>query len=143
MAGGDAHVAAAIETEDRAAVMDSMILCKFLRGVFEEPYPEWAHLLSAVSGWDVDGDELEATARRVVLAKRAFNAREGWTRADDTLPDRFLSESLPLGSGREAALTSERLESMIRAYYAARGLTDDGLPNADQLADLQLEALVH
>ncbi len=32
--GGDAHVAAAIETEDRAAIMDSLILCKFLRGVF-------------------------------------------------------------------------------------------------------------
>ena len=35
--GGAAHVAAAIETEDRAAVMDSLILCKFLRGVFTEP----------------------------------------------------------------------------------------------------------
>ena len=34
--GGPAHVAAAVETEDRAAVMDSMILCKFLRGVFTE-----------------------------------------------------------------------------------------------------------
>ncbi len=56
--GGDAHVAAAIETEDRAAVMDSLILCKFLRGVFTEPFAEWAALLSAVTGWDVDGAEL-------------------------------------------------------------------------------------
>ena len=40
--GGDAHVAAAIETEDRAAAMDSLILCKFLRGVFEDPWEEWA-----------------------------------------------------------------------------------------------------
>src|SRR6202161_2573579 len=31
--GGDAHVAAAIETEDRAAVMESMVLCKVLRRV--------------------------------------------------------------------------------------------------------------
>ncbi|MEA2284351.1 MAG: aldehyde:ferredoxin oxidoreductase [Solirubrobacteraceae bacterium] len=142
LAGGDAHVAAAIETEDRAAVMDSMILCKFLRGVFTEPYPEWARLLSAVTGWDVDGAELEATARRIVLAKRAFNAREGWTRADDTLPDRFLSETLEVASGREAALTSERLHSMIHAYYAARGLSSDGLPSEAQLAELRLDALV-
>ena len=42
LAGGDAHVAAAIETEDRAAAMDSLILCKFLRGVFTEPWEEWA-----------------------------------------------------------------------------------------------------
>ena len=58
--GGDAHVAAAIETEDRAAVMDSMILCKFLRGVFTDPFEEWAALLSGVTGWDLTGGELRA-----------------------------------------------------------------------------------
>ena len=41
-AGGEAHVLAAVDTEDRAAVMDSMILCKFLRGVFTDPFREWA-----------------------------------------------------------------------------------------------------
>src|ERR671928_206585 len=94
VAGGAAHAVAAIETEDRAAVMDSLILCKFLRGVFAEPFDEWAELLRAVTGWDVDGAELHATARRIVLAKRAFNAREGATRDDDWLPERFLSEEL-------------------------------------------------
>jgi aldehyde:ferredoxin oxidoreductase len=142
LAGGDAHVAAAIETEDRAAVMDSLILCKFLRGVFTEPYPEWARLLSAVSGWDVDAEELEATAKRITLAKRAFNAREGWTRADDGLPERFLSEPLEVASGRAASLTPERLDAMIQGYYAARGLDAAGMPRDEQLADLRLEALV-
>src|SRR5919206_1516675 len=126
LAGGDAHVAAAVETEDRAAVMDSLILCKFLRGVFTDPYPEWARLLGAVTGWDVDGDELQATARRIVLAKRAFNAREGATSADDWLPERFLSEALTVPSGRAAALTPERLRAMIDDYYAARGLDAEG-----------------
>ena len=100
--GGSPHVAAAIETEDRAAVMDSLILCKFLRGVFEDPFPEWARLLEQRHRLGRDGDELAATARRIVLAKRAFNVREGWTRADDALPDRFLDESLEVGSGRSA-----------------------------------------
>ena len=138
LAGGEPHVAAAIETEDRAAVMDSLILCKFLRGVFTEPYAEWARLLSAVSGWDVDAAELEATAKRITLAKRAFNAREGWTRADDGLPERFLTESLEVASGRAAALTSERLDAMIGGYYAARGLDEEGRPTAAQLADLRV-----
>ena len=143
LAGGAAHVAAAIETEDRAAVMDSLILCKFLRGVFEEPFEEWAGLLRAVTGWDVDGDELRDTARRIVLAKRAFNAREGATTADDWLPERFLSEELTVGSGRSAALTPERLRAMIDAYYAQRGLDAEGrIPPAD-LDDLQLDIFVH
>ncbi len=122
--------------------MDSLILCKFLRGVFEDPYAEWAGLLAAVSGWDVDAAELEATARRIVLAKRAFNVREGWTRADDDLPERLLSEPLQLASGREAALSRERLDAMIEAYYAARGLETSGLLTNEQTADLRLEALV-
>jgi aldehyde:ferredoxin oxidoreductase len=136
--GGDAHVAAAVETEDRAAIMDSLILCKFLRGVFTEPFEEWAGLLSSVTGWDVDGAELRRTARRIVLAKRVYNIREGWRPADDWLPERLLSEPLRLASGREAGLTPVRLQAMIDAYYTARGLDDQGQPGQDQLTDLRL-----
>jgi aldehyde:ferredoxin oxidoreductase len=141
LAGGEAQAAAAIMTEDRAAVMDSLILCKFLRGVFADPFLEWAALLSAVTGWDVDADELQGTAVRIVLAKRLFNLREGWTRAEDWLPDRFLGETLELESGRHASLTPDRLHAMIDAYYEGRGLDRDGLPGADQLEALGLHVL--
>jgi aldehyde:ferredoxin oxidoreductase len=141
LAGGEAQAAAAIMTEDRAAVMDSLILCKFLRGVFADPFSEWAGLLSAVTGWDVDADELQGTAVRIVLAKRLFNLREGWTRAEDWLPDRFLGETLELESGRHASLTPDRLRTMIDAYYEGRGLDRDGLPDADQLEALGLHVL--
>jgi aldehyde:ferredoxin oxidoreductase len=127
--GGDAHVAAAIETEDRAAVMDSMILCKFLRGVFTDPFAEWAALLCGVTGWDVTGAELHETARRIVMAKRLYNIREGWQPEDDWLPPRLLNEPLTLPSGREARLTPERLRAMIDSYYQARGLDPDGRPD--------------
>jgi aldehyde:ferredoxin oxidoreductase len=136
--GGDAHVAAAIETEDRAAVMDSLILCKFLRGVFTDPFPEWAALLSGVTGWDVTGDELHETARRIVMAKRAYNIREGWQPEDDWLPERLLNEPLTLPSGRVATLTAERLRTMIDAYYSMRGLDGDGHPAPAALPGLLL-----
>jgi aldehyde:ferredoxin oxidoreductase len=138
LAGGPEHVTAAIETEDRAAVMDSLILCKFLRGVFTEPFGEWAALLSAVTGWDTDGAELRQTARRIVLAKRVYNIREGWRPQDDWLPERLLSEPVPLASGRVATLTPERLRSMIDGYYAGRGLDREGRPDPASLADLRL-----
>src|ERR687894_1814384 len=120
--GGEAHVAAAIETEDRAAAMDSLILCKFLRGVFHDPWEEWAALLAPVTGWDVDAAELRDTARAIVASKHAFNRREGWTREEDTLPGRLLDVPLTLPSGREAALSRERLDAMVDAYHRARGL---------------------
>jgi aldehyde:ferredoxin oxidoreductase len=143
LSGGSAHVAAAVETEDRAAIMDSLILCKFLRGVFAEPFDEWAGLLRAVTGWDVDADELRATARRIVIAKRAFNAREGATSADDWLPQRFLSEELTVVSGRTAALSPARLRAMIDDYYAARGLDSEGRVQRADMDDLRLGMLVH
>jgi aldehyde:ferredoxin oxidoreductase len=139
LAGGPAHVAAAVGTEDRAAVMDSMILCKFLRGVFDDPFAEWAALVAAVTGWDVDAAELHATARRIVLAKRVFNLREGATAADDTLPRRLLETPLELGSGRTAALTEDRLRAMVASYYAARGWDAEGRPGREDLAGLGLD----
>ena len=132
--GGPAHVAAAVETEDRAAVVDSMILCKFLRGVFvddddpDAPWGEWARLLSLVTGWDLHATELRETAQRIVLAKREYNLREGWRPEDDWLPPRLLSESIELPSGRTARLTPERLRAMVDGYWSARGLDSHGRP---------------
>jgi aldehyde:ferredoxin oxidoreductase len=116
----------AVDTEDRAALIDSLILCKFLRGVFADLFEESAELLRAVTGWDVSGTELRQTARRIVTAKKLFNLREGWTAAEDTLPKRFLSEDLPAGSGPGAVLPAERLREMVAAYYRERGWTADG-----------------
>jgi aldehyde:ferredoxin oxidoreductase len=133
LAGGTPHVVAAIATEDRAAVMDSMILCKFLRGVFHDPFTEWAALLAPVTGWDVDAAELHATATRIVDAKRAFNLAHGATAADDTLPTRLLETPLTVGSGRVASLTADRLAGMVLAYYTARGWDAEGRPPGNVL----------
>lgn len=129
---GDAGAGAlAAETEDRAALIDSLILCKFLRGVFDDLFVETAELLAAVTGWDLTGEELRETARRIVALRKAYNIRAGWTPADDTLPDRFLDEALVEGASSGARLSRERLSEMIVGYNQARGWTDDGhLPDA-------------
>jgi aldehyde:ferredoxin oxidoreductase len=57
-----------------------------------------------------------------VSAKHAYNRREGWTRAEDTLPARLLDVPLTLPSGREAVLSRERLDAMVDGYHRARGL---------------------
>ena len=109
----------AIDTEDRAALMDSLILCKFLRGVFTDFYGEAAGMLEAVTGWDVTADELRETARRIVAAKRQVNLLAGWTPDEDTLPERFLGA--PLASDPAALLTRERLQELVVEYHRQRG----------------------
>jgi aldehyde:ferredoxin oxidoreductase len=132
----------AVETEDRAALLDSLILCKFLRGIFADLFAESADLLARVTGWEVTGDELRETARRIVTAKKLFNIREGWTRAEDTLPSRFTSERLAFGVSAGATLPRERLDQMIAAYYAARGWNSDGAVPERLIAELSLEDLL-
>jgi aldehyde:ferredoxin oxidoreductase len=132
----------AVETEDRAALLDSLILCKFLRGVFGDLFAESADLLARVTGWDVTGDELRTTARRIVTAKKLFNVREGWTDAEDTLPKRFLSEGLSASGNGEARLRQQDLQAMIQAYYAARGWDRRGWPLPRTTDELGLSSLV-
>jgi aldehyde:ferredoxin oxidoreductase len=131
----------AVETEDRAALMDSLILCKFLRGVFGDLFSEGAALLARVTGWDVTAEELRQVARRIVTAKKLYNMREGWTAAEDTLPQRFLATGLVNGAAT-ATLPSERLRDMIQAYYAARGWDKDGVVSPHVVETLQLEDMV-
>jgi aldehyde:ferredoxin oxidoreductase len=109
----------AIDTEDKAALMDSLIICKFLRGVFEDFHAEAADMLRSVTGWDVSSGELRETARRIVSAKRQFNLLAGWTPAEDTLPERFLNTPLP--NDPQASLSRERLDALVAEYHRQRG----------------------
>jgi aldehyde:ferredoxin oxidoreductase len=102
-----------VEIENRAAAMDSLILCKFLRGVFPDFFSGTRELLRLVTGMDVD---LREAGARVCDLRRRHNELCGWTRADDTLPDRLLAPPL----------TRERLDGMIGAYYRARGWSAEG-----------------
>lgn len=109
----------AIATEDQAALMDSLIACKFLRGIFEDFYAEAADMLHKVTGWEVTAGELHETAKRIVSARRQFNLLAGWTRAEDTLPERFLTTPLP--NDPAASLSRERLDGLVAEYHRQRG----------------------
>ena len=150
--GADRHAAddtkapAAVRTEDRAAILDSLIVCKFLRGVFTDLEAEGAQMLAAVTGWDVDADELRTTAARIVTLKKLFNVREGWTRDEDTLPARFLQEPLESPEisrlqGDGVSLSRQELDRMIRGYYRARGWADDGSVPRERVTALGLGGL--
>jgi len=135
--GGSGSALAAIETEDRAAVMDSLILCKFLRGVFTDFYGEAAQMLSVVTGWPFSALELETVAKRVVNARKCLNQRAGWTACEDTLPSRLLTESPPRFGA--SFLSRARLQTMIAAYYRERGWTEQGRVPERLRAELGLE----
>ena len=115
---------AAIETENRAAIMDSLIMCKFLRGALVDFYEESAHMLNLVTGWSVTKHELIHIANKIIDAKKAFNIAAGWTDAEDTLPERFFSA--PLSDDPSARLSRESLDKARQEYYRQRGWSIKG-----------------
>ena len=128
----------AAESEDFAAVLDSLIWCKFLRRAFADFYGESAQVYAQVTGWPMTADELRRAGERINNLKKLFNLREGWTRSDDTLPPRVLQETLPDGVAAGTGLTQQELDYMIAGYYQARGWTAEGLIPAEKLEELGL-----
>ena len=125
-------------SEDFAAVLDSLIICKFLRKCFNDFYRETAEILSRVTGWTCSEAELRLIGERIHTAKKLFNIREGWQLNDDWLPPRLLSETLPTGVAQGVGLNSAELRQMIQSYFHARGWEENGLVPEKKLRELEL-----
>jgi aldehyde:ferredoxin oxidoreductase len=127
------------EKEDFAAVLDSLIICKFIRKCFDNFYEEAAYLYSQVTGLDMSASELIKTGERINNIKKAFNIREGWKREDDWLPPRVFEDPIPSGDGKGTVVTKEELNIMIGSYYKSRGWTDKGQISGKKLGELALK----
>lgn len=139
----DARGSITADGEDFSTVLDSLIWCKFLRKAFDDLYEESAEILGHITGWDMSARELQIAGERVNNLKKAFNIREGWTREDDTLPDRTLDETLPTGIVKGVGLSKKELNMMVQGYYRARGWNDDGTIPEGKIQELQLEGVIY
>lgn len=131
----------AMEYEDLAAVLDCLMICKFIRGCFSDFHQEAVEFYRLATGLELTTDELRQVGERVTNLKKHFNIREGWSKEDDWLPARILEEPLPDGRSQGTKLTVEELRLMIDDYYEARGWTDGGLIPRQKLVELGLEDL--
>jgi len=127
------------EKEDFAAVLDSLIICKFIRKCFGDFYTEAANLYKQATGLDMTPAELKAAGERINNIKKAFNIREGWKPGDDWLAPRLFSDPITEGEGKGTVLTEAELSLMIDDYYQARGWTAEGLIPEEKLQALGIE----
>ena len=135
----------AARSEEYAAVYDTLPLCKFIRRCFTGKadragaWPAIAKLINATTGWDFDYDAVDLIGVRAHTIKKAFNIREGWTRADDHLPYRWQHEPLKEGASAGYVVTEEELEYLKDIYYEAKGWTSEGLIPKAKLIELGME----
>ena len=138
MRGDSGRGAVVAASEDFAAVLDSLIVCKFLRKCFTDFYAEAAEILARVTGWEYTGAELRHAGERIHTLKKLFNIREGWRPDSDWLPERLLGENLPTGVARGVGLSPDELEEMIRGYYQAREWDENGFVPERKLEQLEI-----
>jgi aldehyde:ferredoxin oxidoreductase len=106
---------------------------------------DMAELLAAVTGWNTSAYEIMRFGERRLHLMRVYNLREGLTAADDTLPNRFIDESIHMPGQRwhGVSLDRERFTAAIQTYYRMMGWDQVGRPLYETLLDHHLDWVVH
>jgi aldehyde:ferredoxin oxidoreductase len=122
--------------QDICCAVDSLGICKFMVFWGKLPLRILVEYYNAITGWDITFEDLMKAGERIWNLQRAFNIRMGTSRKDDTLPDRFLKESVNEGPAKGQIV---ELETMLAEFYNERGLDQNGKPSKDKLLELGLD----
>ena len=137
------RIGAMVDLEDQAAVIDSLILCKFVRRAIGDLYADGAAMLTALTGIEFTAQGLRNSGREIHHLKKLFNQNQGWDATEDTLPARFFSNGKPdatQGEGSSEGSSPPGIDPAVfpvaRAeYYACRGWDTQGryVPSAEMM----------
>jgi len=124
----------AYDMQNYMSIFNPMGLCKFLflAGVGPIQISGWVR---AVTGWDVEAEDMMALGERLFNLKRMYNVRLGISRKDDVLPPRLLAHPRPSGKSRGSL---PHIGKMLDEYYGFRGWSEEGIPTREKLKKLGL-----
>ena len=105
------------------AIKFSLCICDFWGTI---SYDIMAELLTLVTGREWTAEEMGEVGRRVLNIGRAFNQREGFNRAHDTVPKRVVKDALKSGPAAGQVIPPEAFEDMLNQYYEVMGWNEDG-----------------
>jgi aldehyde:ferredoxin oxidoreductase len=128
----------------RTSTLDCAPMCGFLldMAVPATACQNTAALMESVTGLVFTPEEVQQVGERVNTIAKAFNVREGFSRADDTLPERLMTEPLKGGASKGQYISQQDLDAMLDEYYSERGWDKKtGVPTRAKLRDLGLEPI--
>ena len=129
-----------VDQENALTFFDLAGCCKFMGMLLKAE--EWVDLVAMATGWEFDVNDFRTTGERVYNLMRAFNVREGITRADDSLPARLHEEPLPEGPAEGQVLSLDKFNNYLDAYYGFRGWDKaTGIPTREKLEALGLSSV--
>ncbi|MCX6100477.1 MAG: aldehyde ferredoxin oxidoreductase family protein [Candidatus Bipolaricaulota bacterium] len=128
--------------EEIYAVTDCLGICAFTDtwSYTRVNFENMAAMFAAATRIPLTADEARGIGERIITLERLFNLREGLTRDQlDVLPERMVSEPSPTLRSGARTLTQEKLDGMLREYYALRKWNPKtGVPLRETLARLDL-----
>lgn len=127
----EGKAAVCVEDQTRTSIKWSMVFCDF----YSVNFANMAKYYTAVTGVPSSEEHMRAVGRRIWNLTRAFNVREGFSKKDDTLPERMAKEPLPDGKPRGKAVAPEAFEKMLTEYYKLWNWDEQGRPTKKSLAD--------
>ena len=92
-------------------------------------------IVRSVTGWRTSLFELLKAGERGITMARAFNCREGFSSAHDTLPERFF-EPIREGNLKGHMIDRQQFEEAKRLYYGMMGWDKNGVPTQAKLEEL-------
>ena len=119
-------------------VSDCPTVCAF---VFDIATPDTglqnvAGMVSAATGLKYAPEDVQKIGERVNNLARVFNIGAGFTRAEDILPERFLTEPIKAGGSKGHYIKKEDFNNMLDEYYTERNWTKEGVPTPEKLEEL-------
>jgi len=130
-------------TERLCAVVDSVGICKFASKWMSPGLlgpGEMAESFTAVTGIPKTADEIMNDGNRIYTLEKLFNAREGVTRKDDKVPDRY-HEPLKYGPYKGENIDETKFQALLDEYYELSGLDADGIPLPESIERLDLNTV--
>ncbi|MHA1148030.1 MAG: aldehyde ferredoxin oxidoreductase family protein [Promethearchaeota archaeon] len=128
--------------EDVYAIIDSYIVCKFTRGIYEND-AEMAKVYELVTGIPITAENLLERGDAIVTLSKCFNIREGFTRDDDHPPERFFKIAHTRGPNKGVTLDEKGYQALLSGYYEARGWDKEtGIPTNATLKKLGLDFVI-
>jgi len=130
--------------EENYAVSDSTGICKTISTFFSPHlfmFKDYARMVSEVTGLRITEEEIKDIGRRIYTLERLFNIREGASRKDDYLPERFYVEPTTTGQeiNRGKVIEREKYDMMLDEYYDYHGWDREGRPTPETLKKIGLE----
>ena len=140
----DEKVRFAFDSQKFFSILDTLCLCQFVWGPSWELYgpDDMVDLCKYGLGWDTSIYELMLVGERRINMMRQFNAREGFTKENDKLPERIF-EPFKDGPSKGVCVDKKAFEQAKEFYYEIAGWNKEtGNPTDATLRKLSLDWLV-